>query len=117
MFIEQGVNPENKFWKYILGSLLIIFTSFIGQIPLILGILYKTYTSKKLYPKNNDEVMRFLEPNCTLFLLLFSFVFVFLGIYFVVRNLHHQTLLSIITSRTRIIISCRSTESIPSSLI
>ncbi len=102
MFIEQGVKPENRFWKYILGSLLIIFTSFIGQIPLILGILYKTYTSKKSYPKNNDEVMRFLEPNLTLFLLMISFVFTLIGIYFVVRYLHNQTMLSVTTSRNKI---------------
>jgi hypothetical protein len=32
MFIEQ-VHSENKFWKYLIGSVIIIITSFIGQLP------------------------------------------------------------------------------------
>ena len=102
MFIEQGIHSDNKFWKYLFGSVLIFGASLIGQLPLLMGVLYETFINKKTYPNSNAAIMHFLEPNWTLFLLLFSFVFVFLGIYFVVRNLHHQTLLSIITSRTRI---------------
>jgi hypothetical protein len=33
MFVEQGIKPENKFWKYIVGSLILILASFIGQLP------------------------------------------------------------------------------------
>jgi membrane protease YdiL (CAAX protease family) len=102
MFIEQGIHSDNKFWKYLFGSVLIFGASLIGQLPLLMGVLYETLVSKKTYPNSNAAIMHFLEPNWTLFLLLFSFVFVFLGIYFVLRNLHHQTLLSIITSRARI---------------
>jgi membrane protease YdiL (CAAX protease family) len=58
--------------------------------------------NNKKYPQSNTEMMHLLDPNWTLFLLLFSFVFVFLGIYFVLRNLHHQTVLSIVTSRPKI---------------
>jgi membrane protease YdiL (CAAX protease family) len=46
--------------------------------------------------------MHFFEPNLTLFFLLISFVFSLLGIYFVVRFLHRQSLLSIITSRSKL---------------
>jgi membrane protease YdiL (CAAX protease family) len=67
-----------------------------------MGVLYETLVRKKKYPNSNAVMMHFLEPNFTLFLLLFSFVFVFGGIYFVLRNLHHQSLLSIITSRASI---------------
>lgn len=102
MFIEQGIHSENKFWKYLFGSVLIFGTSLIGQLPLLMGVLYETWVNKKAYPNSNASMMHFLEPNWTLFLLLFSFVFVFLGIYFVLQNLHKQTLLSIITSRTAI---------------
>ncbi len=102
MFIEQGIRSENKFWKYLLGSVLIFGASLVGQLPLLMGVVYETLVNKKTYPDSNVAVMHFLEPNLTLFLLLFSFVFVFGGIYFVLRNLHQQSLLSIITSRPTI---------------
>lgn len=102
MFIEQGIRPENQFWKYIVGSILIIMASFVGQIPMLIGIVYETLVNKKRYPSSNEEVMRFFEPNMTLFLLLISFVFALIGIYFVVRYLHNQTMLSVTTSRPKI---------------
>ncbi|MFV5699171.1 lysostaphin resistance A-like protein [Flavobacterium sp. ZT3R17] len=101
MFIEQGVKSENKFWKYIVGSLVIIFASFLGQIPLLLALLYETFINGKKYPSSNEDVMTFFEPNMTLFLILASFVFAMLGIYFVIKYIHNQTMLSITTSRSK----------------
>ena len=101
MFVEQGVNSENKFWKYLVGTGLIFFASIIGQIPLILGMIYETFIGGKPYPSDNDAVMHFFEPNLTLFLILISYVFTLIGIYFVVRYLHHQTMLSVTTSRKK----------------
>ncbi|TDE28241.1 MULTISPECIES: CPBP family intramembrane glutamic endopeptidase [Flavobacterium] len=102
MFIEQGIKAENKFWKYILGSLLIIFASFVGQVPLLIGVLYEAFFNGKPYPTSNEAVMRFFDPNLTLFLILISFVFIMVGIVLVVRYLHGQTMLSITTSRDKI---------------
>ena len=102
MFIEQGINSENKFWKYIVGSILIIIASFLGQAPLLVALYYDTLVKGKPYPTSNDDIMRFFEPNLTLFLILISFVFVMLGIFFVVRYLHNQTMLSITTARPKI---------------
>ncbi len=102
MFIEQGIKSENKFWKYILGSMFIIFASFVGQVPLLLGVLYETFFNGKPYPTSNEAVMRFFDSNLTLFLILISFVFTMLGIVLVVRYLHGQTMLSITTSRDKI---------------
>jgi membrane protease YdiL (CAAX protease family) len=101
MFIEQGVNSENKFWKYLIGSVVIIIASFVGQVPLLLGLLYETMVGGKAYPSDNDAVMQFFEPNLTLFLILISFVFTLVGVYFVVKYLHNQTMLSITTSRKK----------------
>jgi len=101
MFIEQGVNSENKFWKYLIGSVVIIAASFFGQVPLLLGLLYETMIEGKAYPSDNEAIMHFFEPNLTLFLILISFVFTLVGIYFVVRYLHNQTMLSITTSRKK----------------
>jgi uncharacterized protein len=102
MFIDQGIKPENKFWKYIVGSILIIFASFVGQMPMLLAILFETFSKNKSYPATESDLMHFFEPNLTLFLLLISFVFALIGIYFVVRFLHQQTMLSITTSRSKI---------------
>jgi uncharacterized protein len=102
MFIEQGIRPENKFWKYLLGSVLIIFASFVGQIPLVIAVIGKTFATGETYPSTNEEVMRFFESNVTLFLILISFVFAFAGIYLVVKHLHKQTLLSVTTSRKKV---------------
>lgn len=102
MFIEQGIKSENKFWKYIVGSLVIIFASFLGQVPLLIALLYETFVKGKRYPSTNDDIMRFFEPNMTLFLILVSFVFAMFGIYFVIKYIHNQTMLSITTSRSKI---------------
>ena len=102
MFIEQGIKSDNKFWKYILGSFIIICASFVGQLPLLIGVLYETMYNGKPYPTSNEAVMRFFDSNLTLFLILISFVFIMLGILLVVRNLHGQTMLSVTTSRDKI---------------
>lgn len=102
MFIEQGMSSENKFWKYIVGSLIIISASVVGQIPFLLAIIYETFVNKKSYPIDNEQAMSFFDPNLTLFLLMISFVFAFVGIYLVVRYLHHQTMLSVTTSRVKL---------------
>lgn len=101
MFLEQGINENNKFWKYLLGSVIIIGASFVGQMPMLAAILFQTFYKGKTYPENEEELMHFFEPNLNLFLLLISFVFALLGMYCVVRFLHHQSLHSIVTSRPK----------------
>lgn len=100
MFLEQGVKKGNEFWRYLLGSVAIIFTSFIGQIPLAIAVAIKIYASGKT-PKNNMEVLRILDANVSLFLMLISFVFAFAGIVLVVKYFHRQTLLEVTTSRKK----------------
>src|SRR6187402_1585310 len=102
MFLEQGINENNKFWKYLLGSVFIIGASFVGQMPMLAAIFFQTFFKGKTYPENEDQLMHFFEPNLNLFLLLISFVFALVGIYCVVRFLHRQSMLSIITSRRKI---------------
>ncbi|MEO6173747.1 MAG: CPBP family intramembrane glutamic endopeptidase [Flavobacterium circumlabens] len=102
MFLELGIKPENKFWKYLLGSVFIITASFIGQIPFSVAVLYKTFNSNKAFPTDSDSALKMFEPNLTLFLVMISFAFAFAGIYFVVKYLHHQTILSITTARKKI---------------
>lgn len=102
MFIEQGIRSENKFWKYLLGSVFIITASFVGQIPLVIAVVAKIFLTGATYPTTNEGIMHFFEPNLTFFLLLISFVFALAGIYFVVKYLHKQTMLSVTTSRKKV---------------
>ncbi|MGO4770365.1 lysostaphin resistance A-like protein [Flavobacterium sp. W22_SRS_FK3] len=99
MFLEQGIKPENKFWKYLLGSLLIIIASFIGQIPLSAVVLFETFFNKKPYPTNDTMLMKMFDSNLTLFLVMISFAFALAAVFYVVKKLHNQSLLSITTSR------------------
>lgn len=101
MFLEQGIKPENVFWKYLIGSVFIITTSFIGQIPFTLAI-YFNYNGKGAFPTDNDAALKMFEPNLTLFLVMISFAFAFAGVWFVVKYLHHQSLLSVTTSRKKV---------------
>lgn len=102
MFLEQGIKEENKFWKYLIGTVFIIAASFLGQLPMLLAIVFETIFNGKIYPKSDEELMHFFEPNLTLFLVLLTFVFALFAIYFVVRFLHQQSLLSVITSRSKL---------------
>ncbi|RTZ02994.1 CPBP family intramembrane glutamic endopeptidase [Flavobacterium sp. GSP6] len=102
MFIAQGLKSENTFWKYIKGSFIFIFASTLGQLPLIILLIYETTVKGKPYPLNNEAVMQFFEPNLNLFLVLISFVVLMGSIILVVRYLHHQTLLSVTTSRVKV---------------
>lgn len=102
MFIEQGIDEKNKFWKYLLGLLIITGAAFLGQIPMLGAILFQTFFKGKSYPTTDAELLHFFEPNLNLFLLLFSYVVALGGIYLVVRFLHHQTFISIVTARKKI---------------
>ena len=102
MFLEQGIKAENKFWKYLVGSFLIIAASVVGQLPLWGVMKYEVVFNNKPEPKSDEMLMKMFEPNMTLFLVMISFAFALLGVYFVVKHLHKQTFLSITTIRKNI---------------
>jgi len=102
MFVEQGIHSENRFWKYIVGSILIILASTIGQIPLLGAVLVKSFSEGNGFPTDSNDLMKVLDSNLTLFLIMLSFAFAIGGIYLVVRYLHHQSLLSIVSIRRKL---------------
>ena len=101
MFLENAITRENKFWKYIVGSIIVIVASFMGQIPFLIAVAVKSFSSGKAFPTDEKSVMSFLSPNLSLFLLLLSFAVALLVLYFVVKYFHKQTFLSVTTSRSR----------------
>jgi membrane protease YdiL (CAAX protease family) len=102
MFIEQGIKKSNEFWKYILGSILIIAASTVGQIPLGLAVANKKNLKSHHIPANTNEALKLLDSNISLFLMMLTFVFGFIGFAFVVKYFHKQTLLSVTTSRSKV---------------
>ena len=102
MFITQINTKENPFWKYLVGSFLLICASFVGQMPLSLGVYFKSYQDRIPYPETYEETISYLDSNLTLFLMLLSFVIVFFQLYVLVRFFHKQSFLHIITSRLKI---------------
>lgn len=102
MFVNQGIQKENEFWKYIVGSLAIIAASFIGQLPLLLALFYEVFTKNKTYPTTNQDLMHFFDSNVTLVLILIPSIFAIVGVYLVVRYLHKQTFMSVTTARQKV---------------
>jgi uncharacterized protein len=102
MFIEQGINKENKFWKYLLGSFIVIIASSIGQVPLMVAIFYKSVKDGKGFPTDANKMMTVLDSNLTLFLMLISFAIGLIGLFLVIKFLHKQTISSFTTSRKSI---------------
>lgn len=101
MFIEQGIKKSNEFWKYIVGSIAIVVASTIGQIPLGLLVFEQSVTKQKS-PKTTTEALQLLDSNLSLFLMLLTFLFAFVGFLLIVNYFHKQTLLSVTTSRSKI---------------
>lgn len=102
MFLEKTIGPKRNFWIYLLGSLIIIIAAFVGQIPLAVVAIAKSFSSGKGIPTDEKALMESLDKNLSLFLILLSFVFAMLAIYLVVKYLHKQSFLSLTTARKKI---------------
>ena len=103
MFIENAFVNQNYFWKYLLGSLMVIAATFAGQIPITVAMLFAAFKQKKpLTSLNTQALMGLLDKNLNLFLLLFSFVVGLLALFYVIKKLHQQTILEVTTSRKSI---------------
>ena len=95
-FLENFSEEKKPLGFYLLGSLVVLIFSIIGQIPLFFFIPNEMNT----YTEGLD-VFSSLDKNLLLFLLLLPSVFSFFGLYFVVKQIHYRSLISIITSRKK----------------
>mgnify|MGYP001266639869 FL=1 len=110
MFIAQAYKALHEFWRYLVGSVLIIAASTIGQIPFTLAILGKLWMDNQGSPEelgntmgslDQATLMGVLDKNLTLFLLLLSFVFALGGVFLAVKYLHKQKMKDVITTRKK----------------
>ena len=102
MFIQQAVSEENRFWKYLIGSVVVIIATVVGQLPLMLALLFESYSSGKTFPSTNEDVTKFLDSNLTLFLMMFSFVCALVALFIWQRLIHKQSVMSLTTTREKI---------------
>ena len=103
MFIENAFAKNNFFWKYLVGSLIVIMATFAGQLPLAFAIGIKAFQDKKDFKSfTQQQMMTYLDKNLNLFLMLFSFLVGLFALFFVIKKLHNQTILQVTTARKKI---------------
>ena len=100
MFLKTAIYSKEPFWTYLLGSFIIIIFNVIGQLPLTYFIIENGISSNSV--GNPMELLRSLDKNLQLFLLLIPFLVGFGGLWLVIKKLHRRSLKSITTIREKI---------------
>ena len=98
-YIQQPFLSKDPFWKYLLGSLVIIIFNLIGQLPLSFFLMQESTPGSVSDPM---ELLRGLDKNLQLFLLLIPFVVGFLGLWLVIVKLHERTFNQLTTAREKV---------------
>lgn len=102
MFLEQGVKPGNKFWKYLLGFIAVVAALILGHMIINLVIFLQSLSDNaNQLPQRANDSLGYLPPNITLLLLAFGYIIAAGVIYLVVKYLHRQTWQSVISIREK----------------
>ena len=96
-FLEDFSQEKKTLGFYLLGSLIVLIFSIIGQIPMFFFLPSEINTHYQ-----GLDIFSSLDKNLLLFLLLLPSVSSFIGLYFVVKQIHFRPIISIITSRKKI---------------
>lgn len=104
MYISQAFNVLHDWWRYFVGAIVIFIASQAGSIPFVIA------ATAKLMAEGGDvndlqdtsKLMTILDSNLTLFLMLLGFAVGLLGLYFMVKYLHKQSMKSLTTSRSKV---------------
>ena len=103
MFLEKAFTYQNHFLKYIVGTLIVVIASTIGQVPLFVAVMLELNNQgKNISQLDESTLMTVLEQNMTLFLMLLSFAVALIGLILVLRLFHKQRLKDITTARPKI---------------
>lgn len=95
-FLEFFHPKKRPFGWYLLGSIVVILFSFLGQIPLL---FFLSNTDQIDAP---TDIFNQLESNLLFFLLLIPSLLAFLGFLWVIRQFHQQNLVTVTTARSAI---------------
>ena len=104
MYISQAFNVLHDWWRYLVGAIVIFIASQVGSIPFVIAATAKLMTEGGDVNDLQDtsKLMTILDSNLTLFLMLLGFAVGLLGLYFMVKYLHKQTMRSLTTSRKKV---------------
>ena len=103
MYIAQVFNYLHNGWRYAVGAVAVFLVSQLGAIPFIAVATMKVMAEGGDLSALEDEsrLMTILDSNLTLFLMLLSFVFGLIALYFIVKYLHKQPFKTLTTARKR----------------
>jgi len=85
---------------FLLGSFIVIIFNVIGQLPLTFVIIQERVG--EISSQDPMDLLRNIDKNLQLFLLLIPFAAGFIGLWLVLKKLHLRPLLSIVTARKAI---------------
>lgn len=103
MYIAQAFNVLHEWWRYLVGLVIIIIAVSIGQVPFTIAVFAKALQNGDASEMmDQTKMLSLLEPNLNLFLMLLSFAVGLLGLFFVVKYLHKQSITHLTTSRKKI---------------
>ena len=94
-------NQESRFDRYVIGTLIIVFTFFVAQIPHTYAVI-KAVGLEQLGTLDVAGILQALPPNTTLVLMLFPFMLVAVLVLVLIRYLHNISIREFITARDKI---------------
>jgi membrane protease YdiL (CAAX protease family) len=101
MFIENALKVKNDFWRYLVGSLIVIAANVIAQIPFGVAVAFKL-SPENIRGLSQSELMKVLDSNLTFFLIMIPFAVSLLFLFLVIKQIHNQSIVSVTTSRSSI---------------
>ncbi|GAA3606304.1 lysostaphin resistance A-like protein [Flavivirga amylovorans] len=103
MYISQAFKGLHEWWRYIIGSIIVVIAVVMGQIPFTIAVLYKAFKEGgDITNLDQTAMMGLLEPNLNLFLMLISFAIGLVGLLLVTKHLHKLSFKHLTTSRKKI---------------
>ena len=99
-YLEQVKTKNNSFIGYLKGSLIFVFSHFLGQIPLSLYLIYQSPNFEDYLDHN--ELLSSLPSNTILFLILLPFVVTLPFLKIVINKIHKQSFTALFCSRNKV---------------
>lgn len=104
-FIEQAYKVKHDWWRYFVGTLIVIGGVVIFSIPHTLAIFMKQMNDSDIDLTRLDDanyVIGLFEANLNLFFMMLPFVGGVIALFIAVKFLHRQSITSLTTSRKQI---------------
>ncbi len=99
MYIAQAFKYRSEFWRYIIGSIIVIAAHTLAQVPFMIALIIKD--NNIVQNLNINTMMTTLDSNLTLFLLLFPFAIGLVVLFYIIKYLHAQPFITVTTTRKK----------------